>query len=611
MRPCSAWGKPTLSDTPDSSARQTNPTLSDYARSLWRRKAIVIAGLAAGLALGIAVFPRILPSSPDYEARTRLDVRPLTLESQDGTKGDSSGSAQPAGSAALAPDLQAAQAAIDELGPRARRLGALKPHDRSRWPTKLAAAMRSAAIPGTTQVQVSFADDDPALARTTLQTYVENYAQRRNSQYERQLAEIIGTLSNEARRLEGDVKRWSNQADQERGRGGGVSVSTSTQLDLAKERYAAKVAQIDDVNRTAALNPTQILDKTSVVPSDNAGNSGMSLALGLLIGIMAAVGFALLAEATTPKIVTPMDIQMSTGLSVLATVPKLPRRRRGRGSGIIVVDRPFSPSAEGYRQVGTALERQGLGNDIKVLAIISADPGDGKSLLAANLAHSLARQGREVVLVSGDLRRPQVEKLLGLKQRAGLAEALRDDPIPAITMLLSIKECLLLLPAGMPTKHPGELLASRRLAEIIAELRQLGSIVILDTPPVRLSADAITLAGVADAIVLVARSGTTRMRSLREATSGLRRDRIRQLGVVLVGTSSPILRSRRYSYYREHPDLDLPEPMVHQSRPVQLSPRPAPRPTTGGKGDQRQQEPVDAEVTDLSAAAERNRRAAE
>jgi hypothetical protein len=95
------------------------------------------------------------------------------------------------------------------------------------------------------------------------------------------------------------------------------------------------------------------------------------------------------------------------------------------------------------------------------------------------------------------------------------------------------------------------------------------------------------------------------MRSLREATSGLRRDRIRQLGVVLVGTSSP-LRSRRYGYYREQPELDTQEPVV-QSRPVQLSPRAAPRPAAG-KGEHR---PAEAEVTDLSTAADRNRWAAE
>jgi capsular exopolysaccharide synthesis family protein len=602
-------GDTELSETPDSSARRTNPTLSDYARSVWRRKTIVAGGLVAGLALGLLAFPRVLPSNPDYEARTRLDVRPLSLQTQSDNSRDGSAGQATATGAALAPDILAAQIVVDELGPRARHLRALKPYDRSRWATKLAGAVRSSAIAGTTQVQVSFADDDPALARTTLQAYVNTYAQRRNETYEKQLSEIVTKLKGEASGLQDEVRKWSSQADTERRNGGGTSVVTSTELDLAKQRYADKFAQIDDVSRAGALSPTQILDKTSVVPSDNAGNSGVALALGLLLGIMGGVGLAFLAEASAPKIMTPSDVQAATGLSVLATVPRLSRRRRARGSGVVVVDRPFSPSAEGYRQVGTALERQGLGNDIKVLAIISADPGDGKSLLAANLAHSLARQGREVVLVSGDLRRPHVEKLLGLKQRAGLAEALRDDPIPAITMLLSIKECLLLLPAGMPTKHPGELLASRRLGEIIAELRQLGGIVILDTPPARLSADAITLAGVADGIVLVARSGTTRMRSLREAASGLRRDRIRQLGVVLVATSSPLLRSRRYGYYREQPELDVQEPVVQQSRPVQLSPRPAPRPATGnGKGEP---PPSQAEVTGLSAAAERSRRAVE
>lgn len=592
--------------TPDSSAWR-NPTLSDYARSVWRRKAIVAAGLFAGIALGVVVLPRVLPTNPSYQATTRLDVRPLNLEVPNGGNDNSAGG-QTTGAGGLPPDTFAAQMAIDGLGPRARHLGVLKALDPSRWPTKLAGAIRSLGIPGTTQVQVNFADNDPALARDALKEYVDAYAERRNGIYDQQVSQIRTSLTRESQSLAADVERWSNLADRERGSGGGgVSVATSTQLDLAKQRYAETTSQIDDLNRLAALNPTQVLDKISVAPSDNAGNSGIALALGLLLGIMGGIGFAFLAEATAPKIVTPADVQASTGLSVLATVPKLPRRRRDRGSGVVVVDRPFSPSAEGYRRVGTALERQGLGTEIKVLAVVSADPGDGKSLLAVNLAHSLARQGREVVLVSGDLRRPQLEKLLGIEQRAGLAEALRDDPIPVIAMVMSMKECLMLLPAGMPTRHPGELLASRRLSEIIGQLRQLGSVVILDTPPTRLSADAIALAGVADATVLVAKSGSTRMRSFREAASGLRRDQIRQLGVALVATSSPLLRSRRYHYYhREQQDPDLQEPDI-QSWRLHRGSRSAPRSADGWD-----ELPVaDTEISDFNSAAERNRRARE
>jgi Mrp family chromosome partitioning ATPase len=242
-----------------------------------------------------------------------------------------------------------------------------------------------------------------------------------------------------------------------------------------------------------------------------------------------------------------------------------------------------------------------------VLAIASAEPGDGRTMLAANLAHSLARQGREVVLVSSDLRRPEVERLLGLGQGPGLAEALQDDPIPAIAMLVSINDHLLVLPAGMPSKHPGELLASKRLLETIQTLRQMG-IIILDTPPARNSADAITLSSVADATLFVAKSGATRMRSIREATNGLRRDRIRQLGVILVGTRSPWLRSvAPRGDLRDQPEAELEdlEPTA-TSGTVPFNPRPAAP----------DQEPTDngdrtSGVTDLNKAAERSRRAVE
>jgi capsular exopolysaccharide synthesis family protein len=312
-------------------------------------------------------------------------------------------------------------------------------------------------------------------------------------------------------------------------------------------------------------------------------------------------------------VTTPTDAEDASGLPFIAEVRKGGIRR----TPLPVIDRPFSPAAEDYRRVGTALERQGLGSDIRVLAIVSAEPGDGRTMLAANLAHSLARQGREVVLVSSDLRRPDVEKLLGLGQGPGLAESLQDDPIPAIAMLVSINDHLLVLPAGMPSKHPGELLASKRLLETIQTLRQMG-IIILDTPPASHSADAITLSSVADATLFVAKSGATRMRSVQEAAGGLRRDRIRQLGVVLVGTSSPIFRSSSArGDLRDQPDLELDElEPPAQPRQLQFNPRPlppAPEPSgngnangSGGSGDDEHA----GEVADIKAA-ERNRRAAE
>ena len=273
-----------------------------------------------------------------------------------------------------------------------------------------------------------------------------------------------------------------------------------------------------------------------------------------------------------------------------------------------MIDRPFSPAAEDYRRVGTALERQGLGSDIRVLAIVSAEPGDGRTMLAANLAHSLARQGREVVLVSSDLRRPEVEKLLGLGQGPGLAEALQDEPIPAIAMLVSINDHLLVLPAGMPSKHPGELLASKRLLETIQTLRQMG-IVILDTPPATHSADAITLSSVADATLFVAKSGATRMRSVREATNGLRRDRIRQLGDDPRRDQQPVASAR----WRPAAATSATRPTPSWRTWSRCPPRTVPfnpRPPSSVQEPAAENGEQASEVTGLKAA-ERNRRAAE
>jgi hypothetical protein len=174
-------------------------------------------------------------------------------------------------------------------------------------------------------------------------------------------------------------------------------------------------------------------------------------------------------------------------------------------------------------------------------------------------------------------------------------------------MLVSINDHLLVLPAGMPSKHPGELLASKRLLETIQTLRQMG-IIILDTPPATHSADAITLSSVADATLFVAKSGTTRMRSVREATNGLRRDRIRQLGVILVGTRSPWLRSltTRGGDLRDPADAELEELEPTPARTVPFNPRPpAPAQEPAAENGERA-----SEITDLKAA-ERNRRAAE
>jgi Mrp family chromosome partitioning ATPase/capsular polysaccharide biosynthesis protein len=571
-----------VTDAPAEQPIRLGPAAANIARSIWHQKELLVLGLVLGLALGWLALPKVLSSGSTYDATIRMRVdKPAAdvIEPEDPVFGGSSGSDAPSGaSPEVLKNVLIAEGVLKELKTGKDYKSIDVPKDLT--PTLLLDRLSITPLEGTSLVDLSFSDGDPHLAAAVVKEYATQYATNRNNFEDTRLTQVIR-----------DLQELVRQLDETREAG----------APLPSAEIRAKISNARA--KAIAGKPTAVAGPVVVNTNGPPLSKKVTLALGLMLGLAVGAGAGLLVETAFRKVSTPADAEEASGLPFIAEVRKGGIRR----TPLPVIDRPFSPAAEDYRRVGTALERQGLGTDIRVLAICSAEPGDGRTMLAANLAHSLARQGREVVLVSSDLRRNDVEKLLGLGQGPGLAEALQDDPIPAIAMLVSINDHLLVLPAGMPSKHPGELLASKRLLETIQTLRQMG-IIILDTPPARHSADAITLSGVADATLFVAKSGATRMRSVHEATSGLRRDRIRQLGVVLVGTSSPLLRSlSSRGDFRDQPDPDLEElePMP-QPRAVQFNPRPVPPPATEPTGDDER----GSEVTDLNAK-DRNRRAAE
>jgi Mrp family chromosome partitioning ATPase len=572
-----------VTDAPAEQPIRLGPAAANIARSIWHQKELLVLGLVLGLALGWLALPKVLSGGSTYDATIRMRVdKPAAdvIEPDDPVFGGTSGSDAPTGaSPEVLKNILTAEGVLRELKTGKDYKNIDVPKDLT--PTLLLDRLSITPLEGTSLVDLSFSDGDPHLASAVVEEYAAQFVNTRNDFEDTRLTQVIR-----------DLQILISQLDETKEQG--------APLPSAEIRAKISAARA----KAIAGKPTAVAGPVVVETNGPPLSKKVTLALGLLLGLAVGAGAGLLVETAFRKVTTPADAEEASGLPFIAEVRKGGIRR----TPLPVIDRPFSPAAEDYRRVGTALERQGLGTDIRVLAICSSEPGDGRTMLAANLAHSLARQGREVVLVSSDLRRPDVEKLLGLGQGPGLAEALQDDPIPAIAMLVSINDHLLVLPAGMPSKHPGELLASKRLLETIQTLRQMG-IIILDTPPARHSADAITLSGVADATLFVAKSGATRMRAVHEATGGLRRDRIRQLGVVLVGTSSPLLRSlSSRGDFRDQPDAELEElePMP-QPRAVQFNPRPVPPPAPEEPTDDEQH---GSEVTDLNAK-DRNRRAAE
>src|SRR6266542_991386 len=502
-------------------SRRSTPTLADYGRSIWRRKLIVLVALGGGLALGMTLLPTALANRGTQKATVPLRVGQ--------TASDAIAEQNPAADAGKAKDDTArdqlrdvaiAQKVLDGLGPLRGDLDA----------DKLLKGLSHTPVAGTDEVDLEYVDRSGARATAVARNYAKLWVTQRNTEDQRRVAAIVQNFEAQLQKLQVRIQQLSDQADAESHAvvGGKPKTATTTLLSLAHDQYEALAGKLNDVRQKQLVHgpSTAILGdpflSTAVPPIGRVA----SLIIGLLLGLLVGIAVALMVESAVHKVVTPEDVEAATELPVLATVARA-GMRKGR---VPVANAPFSLAAEGYRRVAAALLRHGLCDDVRVLAITSSDPGEGKSTLAVNLGLALARQGRQVLLVSSDLRRPGIDKLLGIQGQPGLAELLQGERHDVLSMFISVADNLLVLPAGNPNRNPGELLVT-------------------DTPPAQFSADALTLAGVADATVLVVRSGISRWTGIQQAAEGFRRDDVREVGAVLVGTRSlRPLGSLRYGY---------------------------------------------------------------
>ena len=558
---------------------RTDPGVADHIRSIWRRKLFVVLGLAAGLALGTYVLPTAA-SAPSYRATVRIDVQPMHADVLSQSVGKTGGGT--AKGAGLEPtsalqDVNVAKTVLRSLGATASRLSAVQHVQRVEWPGALARSIVPTAVLGSSQWDLAYSDRDPRLAGVVVQRYGQAFARARNHHDQLLIDRGQQRLRSTIQQIQREIDVLATRAQDEANASlqHTPTIGTAGQLDsLRNDLNSANDALHSAETQLLFLDPsTSVLTPPVVVLANQPIATAVYLLLGLLIGLAGGLGAALVVEAVRPKVVTVEDLEQATELVPLGSVPSAGVLRKKPRA---VVERPFSPAAEGYRKVAAELERRGLGGEIKVLAIVSADRREGKSTLTVNLAHALAGEERNVVVISGDLRRPDVERIFGIERKAGLADLLRGDDLgDPVRLLQSVGERLLVLPAGVPDRNPAELLRTTKLRKVVESLRGVGWLILIDTPPARSLADALCLANCADAVLLVARSGTSRARSLEDLAGGLRRVEYRAVGAVLVDSSpGPMSPGDLRRSYGRHVD----------AFPTTPAPQPLPNGNSNGRG---------------------------
>ena len=216
---------------------------------------------------------------------------------------------------------------------------------------------------------------------------------------------------------------------------------------------------------------------------------------------------------------------------------------------IITLTDPTSPAAEAYRTLRVNLDFASVDEPLRTLLVTSSGPGEGKSTAIANLAVAMADGDRVIVLVDADLRRPSQHELFGLSNERGLSDMFRSEsafddpplqPVPNSTLKV--------LTSGPLPPIPSQLLAARKMDEVIARLLERADMVLFDAPPVVAVTDASLLASKVDAVLLVVRAGDTRREHVRAAKDRLEKVNARLVGAVLLNAPFDASLER---YYRQ------------------------------------------------------------
>jgi len=327
-------------------------------------------------------------------------------------------------------------------------------------------------------------------------------------------------------------------------------------LSLYQQIYLNLLSNRENVRLQKLQNMPNVVQIFRAIPSDAPIRPRplLNMGIGAAAGLFLALAIIFLRDALDTTVHSKEDIERKVGLPVLGMIAKIEDTRDA--SQPYVDYKPRSPIAETFRKLRTNLEFASVDAPLKLIIVTSALPSEGKTTISLNLAAIYAQGGKRVAVIDADMRKPMLHRVAGLSNRIGLSDLFRSEmPIKEIMRSPNGNERLFLITSGKLPPNPSELLASMRMGQILENLLNMVDLVIIDTPPMLVAADAQILAARSDGVLIVAEPYRTPIESLQASVEALRRVNARVLGVVF-NRVPPQDHYYSYYYYREYKEND-------------------------------------------------------
>ena len=398
-------------------------------------------------------------------------------------------------------------------------------------------------VGNTNLMRLTVTDQNPeraaAIANEVISVFVEQNVAVQAGRY----ASSLENLQSEMERVQTDIATTEDQlaplTENLQATLTPSQVEDRNHLQSLLADYRSSYSILLDRYEQIRLAQTQATDRVSVVEQALPGTPVRSSVQqtvplqGAIVGLVLAVGIALLIDYLDDTIHNKDELERLTGVPVMGIVSVINPVSEPQDVLVAVHD-PRSTVAEAYRLLGTNLEFATSEEAVRSLIVTSSTPQEGKSTTAANLAISLAQGGWQVVLVDMDLRRPTLHKLFEINNQNGLSVAVLQPSSGVIEHLSpAAVDNLYVMTSGPIPPNASDVLRSARMVEVLQELKAHADIVILDTPPLMVVADPILVARLTDAMLLIVQAEATRSGVLKQALEILEQSGTRLLGTVL------------------------------------------------------------------------------
>lgn len=314
------------------------------------------------------------------------------------------------------------------------------------------------------------------------------------------------------------------------------------EVDTDRQLYDSMLQRVREAGVASALRSSnvRVVDPARPPARPYKPSLPLNVALGLLSGLFCGVVFVVMRERADRSIQAPGETSAYLNVPELGVIPSARAARRvgpeKETGDVELVTWRKTPSvlAESFRAALSSILYSGEnGNRPRVIVLTSANPNEGKTTVASNLALALAEAGRRVLLIDGDLRKPRLHQIFNLPNEPGLSDLLEGkQDLQGLVVKTGHGE-LYLLPAGTAAERIPLLLHSPLAKESLNRVRREFDMVLIDTPPMALMSDARDLGRLADGVILVVRSTETTREAAAAASQRLMEDGTRVLGTIL------------------------------------------------------------------------------